>query len=66
MTDVPDIVDVFVGTPLGTSDHALSAVFFGFSNLYRSTISEVLSFCSIVPTGTMSAVQSGALLGAPF
>ena len=21
MTDVPDIVDVFVGTPLGTSDH---------------------------------------------
>ena len=23
MTDVPDIVDVVVGTPLGTSDHCL-------------------------------------------
>ena len=41
MTDVPDIVDVFVGTPLGT---ALSVVCFGLINLYRSTISEVLSF----------------------
>ena len=23
MTDVPDIVDLFVGTPLGTSDHCI-------------------------------------------
>ena len=40
---------------------ALSVVCFGWSNLCRSTMSEVLSFWSIVPTGTMSTVQSGAL-----
>ena len=39
MTDVPDIVDVVVGTPLGTSDHC-----FVLSSLCRSTMSEVLSF----------------------
>ena len=44
MTDVPDIVDVFVGTPLGTLITALSVVCFGLNNLYRNTISEVLFF----------------------
>ena len=44
MTDVPGIVDVFVGTPLVTFDHCFVSCVFGLSNLYRSTISEVLSF----------------------
>ena len=39
----PDILDVLVGTPLGTSDHCfvLCYVFFRLSNRYRSTMSEV-------------------------
>ena len=41
MTDVPDIEDVFVGTLLKA---VLSVVCFGWSHLYRSTISEVLYF----------------------
>ena len=44
MADVPDIVDVFVGTPLELLITALSVVCFGLSNLYWSTISELLSF----------------------
>ena len=44
MTDASYIVDVLVGTPLGTSDHCFSVVCFGLSNLYRSTMSEVLFF----------------------
>ena len=40
MTDAHDIVDVLVGTPLGTSDHCIC---FGLNNLYPSTISEVYS-----------------------
>ena len=44
MTDVLDIVDVVVGTPLGTSDHCFSVVCFVLNNLCQSTISEVLYF----------------------
>ena len=44
MTDVPDIAYVFVATPLRTFTAALSVVCLGLNNLYRSTISEVLSF----------------------
>ena len=44
MTDVPDIVDVFVGTPLGTFDHCFVSCVLRVRNLYRSAISEVLSF----------------------
>ena len=44
MTDVSDIVDVFIGTPLGTSDHCLSVVCFVLSSQCQSTMSEVLYF----------------------
>ena len=44
MTDVPDIVDVFVDTHWEILITPLPAVCFGLSNLYRSTISEVQSF----------------------
>ena len=45
MTDVPDIVDVVVGTPLGTSDHCLvSCLLRVEQSVYRSTTSEVKSF----------------------
>ena len=98
MTDVPDIVDVFVGTPLVTSDHTGNIcddrwyvistghiyddgclwhsrcirwystynIWSTSNNLYRSKISEVLSFWSIIQTRTIFVVQSGALLGATF
>ena len=35
MTDVPDIVDVVICTPLGTSDHRLSVVCFVLSRRCR-------------------------------
>ena len=54
------------GTPLGLLITALSVVCFGLGNLYLVPISEVPSFCSIIPTGTMSAVLVGALLGDQF
>ena len=44
MTDVPDKVDVFVGTLLGTSDHCFVSCVLRVEQLYRSAISEVLSF----------------------
>ena len=44
MTDVPDITDVVVGTPLGTSDHCFVSFVLRVSSLCRSTISEVLFF----------------------
>ena len=40
--DAPDIAEVFVDTPLGTYDPALSVVCFELSNLYPSTMSQVL------------------------
>ena len=43
---------------------ALSVVCFGSSNLYWSTMSEILSFWNIVSTWTISAMQSGAAHGA--
>ena len=43
MTDGPVIVDVFRGTPLGTSDHCFVSCVIRVG-LYRSTISEVLPF----------------------
>ena len=44
ITDAHDIVDVFVGTPLVSSDHCLPVVCFWLINLYQSTISDVPSF----------------------
>ena len=49
MSDATDIVDVFVGTPLGTSDHRsllciTSDHCFGLSNLYLIIMSKALSF----------------------
>ena len=44
ITDTPDTVDVFVGTPLELLITALSVVCFGLNILYRSIMSEVLSF----------------------
>ena len=44
ITDVPDIVDVVVGTPLATSDHCFVSSVFVLSGLCRSTMSEVPSF----------------------
>ena len=41
MTDASEIVDVFVGTTLPIT--ALSVVCFMLSNLFRSSMSEVLS-----------------------
>ena len=35
---------MFVGTPLGTSDHCRVSCGFGLSNMYRSNISEVFVF----------------------
>ena len=66
ITDATVIVDVFVGTHWAFLITALSVVCFGLSNLYMSTMSEVLSFYSIVSTLIMSAMQSGALHEAPF
>ena len=60
MTDAPDLVDVFVGTPLNTSDHCF------VSCVLRQTISEGPCFWSIIPTGKESAVQSGVEHGSPF
>ena len=42
MTGVPDILDVFGGTPIVTSDHCWSVACFVLINLCRSTMSEVL------------------------
>ena len=66
MTDAPDTVDAFVGTPLGTSDHCFVSCVLPIEQSVRSTMSEVLSFWSNVLTRAMSAVRSGALHGAPF
>ena len=66
MTDVPDIVDVFVGTPLGTSEHCFARSVLRVEQSVpeynvRSTV--FLKHCT---NGTMSAVQSGALLEEQF
>ena len=66
MTDVPDIANVVVGTPLETSDDCfVSCVLCVEQSVpdynVRSTV-----FLSIVPFGTVSAVQSGALHGVTF
>ena len=45
ITDVPDIADAVVGTPLGTSDHCFVSCVFRVEqsvNNVRSTMSEVL------------------------
>ena len=60
------IVDVFVGTTLGISDHCYVSFLLSFEQSVpeynvRSTV-----FHSIIPTGTVSVVQSGALHEAPF
>ena len=66
MTDIPDIVDEVVSTPLGTSDHCFVSCMLRVEQSapeynVRSTV-----FQRIIPTGTVSAVQSGALHGALF
>ena len=66
MTEVPDIVDVFFGTPLGTSDHCFVCCVLRVEQSVleyhiRSTV-----FLKHHTNWTMSAVQSGALLVAPF
>ena len=37
MTDVPDIVEVVIITPLGTSDHCFAGVWFVLNSLCQST-----------------------------
>ena len=44
MSDAPDIVNVFVGTPLGTSDHCFVSCVLRVEQSIPSTMSEVLSF----------------------
>ena len=44
VTNAPHIVNLFIGTTLGTSDHCFIVVCLVSGNLYRSTISDVLSF----------------------
>ena len=68
MTDDPDIVDVFVVTPLSTSDHCfVSCVLRVEQSVPEYNVrSTVFLKQSIVPTGTVSAVQSCALHGSPF
>ena len=66
MTDVPEIVYVVVGSSLGTSDHFFVSCVFRVEQSVpeynvRSTV-----FLKHRPTGTVSALQSGALDGAPF
>ena len=65
MTDIPDIVDVAVGTPLGTSDHCFVSCMLRVEQYVpeynvRSTV-----FIKHRPIGTVSAVQSGAADGTP-
>ena len=57
--DALDIVDVFVGTPLLTSDNCFVSCVFRVEQ-------SVPVYNVSVPTGTMSVVQSGALQGAQF
>ena len=66
MTNVPDIVEVIIVTPLGTSDHCFDSCVVRVEQSVPEYMSEVLSLRSIVPTGTASTVQSGALHGVPF
>ena len=42
MTDVPDIVDVIVGTPLGTSDHCSVSCLLFVEQSVPGTMTEVL------------------------
>ena len=69
MTDVPGVVDVVVGTPLGTSDHCfVSRVLRVEQSVpeYNVKVRRTVFFLCIVPTGTVSAVESEALHAAPF
>ena len=66
LTDAPDRVDVFVGTPLGTSDHSIVSCVLRVEQCVpehnvRSTV--FLKHCT---NWEMSAVQSGASYGAQF
>ena len=67
MTDAPDIVDVFIGTPMGTSDHCfVSCELRVEQSVPENNVRHTFFFSGIVPTGTKSTVQTGALHGAPF
>ena len=67
MADVPDMVDVVVGTPLGTSDNNcfVSCVLHVEQSVLECNVRSSV-FLMHRPTGTVYAVQSEALHGAPL
>ena len=67
MTDVPDIVDVVVRTPLGTSDHCFVSCVLSVEQSVPEYIvrSTVFFKHSIITTEAVSAMQAGVLHGAP-
>ena len=66
MTDVPDMVDVVVGTILGTSDHCfVSCVLRVEQSVPKYNVRSPV-FLKHSTTWAVSAVQTGALHGVPF
>ena len=66
MTDVPDIADGVVGTPLGTSDHCfVSCVLRVEQSVFEYNVRTTI-LLNHRTNWTVSAVESGAVHGAPF